>query len=82
VIGFVLAEPIREGFVSSMVNKDKMVKPALCGINRVWVSPLHRKRGIGMRLLESVRYHSIHTWNVESHYIIFFKGSILFMGLN
>jgi N-acetyltransferase len=38
----------------SMVICSKEVKPALCGISRIWVHHGHRRKGIATRLMDAV----------------------------
>ncbi|KAF9425447.1 N-acetyltransferase esco2 [Podila epigama] len=40
-------------------------QPAICGINRIWVSPVHRRKGIASRLLDAVRDRFIYACKLE-----------------
>jgi len=40
-------------------------EPAICGINRIWVSKLHRRQKIASRLLEAVRDRFIYACRLE-----------------
>ena len=36
--------------------RSTVSEPAVVGVNRVWVSPRHRRRGVASRLMDTVRY--------------------------
>ncbi|GJJ74222.1 N-acetyltransferase [Entomortierella parvispora] len=40
-------------------------EPAICGINRIWVSKLHRRQKIASRLLEAVRDRFVYACKLE-----------------
>lgn len=63
MIGCAIAEPRTEGFRllereshEAVVEHDGEAQPVLCGIALIWVAREHRRTGVGLQLLESVRY--------------------------
>uniref|UniRef100_A0A182K747 N-acetyltransferase domain-containing protein n=1 Tax=Anopheles christyi TaxID=43041 RepID=A0A182K747_9DIPT len=45
--------------------------PAKCGISRIWVAPKYRRKGIGRKLVASVRYHYIFGYAISVDEIAF-----------
>uniref|UniRef100_A0A182S084 N-acetyltransferase domain-containing protein n=1 Tax=Anopheles funestus TaxID=62324 RepID=A0A182S084_ANOFN len=45
--------------------------PAKCGISRLWVAPKYRRKGIGRKLLSSIRYHYIFGYTMALDEIAF-----------
>ncbi|KAG0046159.1 N-acetyltransferase esco2 [Gryganskiella cystojenkinii] len=46
-------------------------EPAICGINRIWVSKLYRRQKVASRLLDAVRDKFIHAYRLEKQDLAF-----------
>lgn len=86
VIGFVMAEQIKEAYrllVSDNENKvntpsslktwccSETSEEALVGINRIWVLSCHRRKGLATQLMDAVRKHFIFAYTVPKHLVAF-----------
>lgn len=50
---------------------SKVPQPAICGINRIWVSSQHRRQKIASRMLDAVRERFIYACKLETKDLAF-----------
>ncbi|KAJ1540082.1 Establishment of cohesion 1, partial [Nowakowskiella sp. JEL0078] len=82
VIGCVVSEPVsfaqRLKITEVNGDSDKHVCtvsdekiPVICGVSRIWVSPLHRRNGIATVLLDSLRSNFVFGTTIEKDKLAF-----------
>ncbi|EGC31879.1 hypothetical protein DICPUDRAFT_73130 [Dictyostelium purpureum] len=73
VLGCLVAERVEKGYkiqVSSpTIECIKTPSKILCGIDRIWVLPSHRKRGIALKLIESLRSNMYYGYHLKKNEI-------------
>ncbi|KAM9956527.1 hypothetical protein ACTFIR_003245 [Dictyostelium discoideum] len=73
VLGCLIAERVEKGYkiVSSSptIQCSKVPTKILCGINRIWVLPSSRKRGIASKLMESLASNMYYCYHLKKHEI-------------
>ncbi|KAG0265349.1 N-acetyltransferase esco2 [Linnemannia exigua] len=61
----------REGEGGAAIFCSKVPQPAICGINRIWVSSQHRRQKIASRMLDAVRERFIYACQLETKDLAF-----------
>ncbi|XP_034655755.1 N-acetyltransferase eco isoform X1 [Drosophila subobscura] len=63
IVGFCLVQPLAQAHrfvhVDGTDYFSEETYEASCGVSRIWVSPLHRRRGIASQLIRTVQSHTI-----------------------
>lgn len=67
----ILAENKDQDTEGSAIFCSTVPEPVICGINRIWVSKLHRRQKIASRLLEAVRDRFIYACKLEKSDLAF-----------
>lgn len=72
VIGCLIVERIQSGFIveNNEINHN-IQKKAVCGVSRIWVHTLHRRKGIATKLLETCRNNFIYGYKIPNEEIAF-----------
>lgn len=72
VVGCLIVERITKGFI---VENNEILhnieKKAVCGVSRVWVHPLYRRKGIATKLLDSCKNNFIYGYKIPEEEIAF-----------
>ncbi|KAM9992718.1 hypothetical protein ACTFIY_010170 [Dictyostelium cf. discoideum] len=73
VLGCLIAERVEKGYKiessSPTIQCSKVPTKILCGINRIWVLPSSRKRGIASKLMESLASNMYYCYHLKKHEI-------------
>ncbi|KAN0016225.1 hypothetical protein ACTFIU_006187 [Dictyostelium citrinum] len=73
VLGCLIAERVEKGYKiessSPIIQCSKVPTKILCGINRIWVLPSSRKRGIASKLMESLASNMYYCYHLKKHEI-------------